>query len=311
MAVRQLQRVADGPAVGFRRILAAYVALTKPRIIELLLVTTVPVMFLAQRGVPALSTVLLTLVGGSLAAGGANALNCYLDRDIDALMERTGHRPTVTGAVTPRATVTFGITLSVLSVIWLTLFVNLWSAAFGAAAIFLYVVGYTIVLKRRTSSNIVWGGVAGCFPVLIGWVAVTGSISWAPIVLFLVVFFWTPPHYWPLSLKYREEYAAAGVPMLPVVATDAHVARRIVAYSWVMVGTSLVLIPVAPMGWVYTAAAVVLGVWFLADAHALSRRLHRGATDVRAMKLFHGSIGYLTLLFLAVAIDPFVGPSLF
>jgi heme o synthase len=311
MAVRQLQRVADGPAVGFRRILAAYVALTKPRIIELLLVTTVPVMFLAQQGVPSLSTVLLTLVGGSLAAGGANALNCYLDRDIDALMERTGHRPTVTGAVTPRATVTFGITLSVLSVIWLTVFVNLWSAAFGAAAIFLYVVGYTIVLKRRTSSNIVWGGVAGCFPVLIGWVAVTGSISWAPVVLFLVVFFWTPPHYWPLSLKYREEYAAAGVPMLPVVATDAHVAHRIVAYSWVMVATSLVLIPVAPMGWVYTVSAVLLGAWFLIDAHALSRRLRRGVTDVKAMRLFHGSIGYLTLLFLAVAIDPFVGPSLF
>jgi heme o synthase len=311
MAVRQLQRVADGPAVGFRRIIAAYVALTKPRIIELLLVTTVPVMFLAQGGVPALSIVLFTLVGGSLAAGGANALNCYLDRDIDALMERTGHRPTVTGAVTPRATVTFGITLSVLSVIWLTAFVNLWSAAFAAAAIFLYVVGYTIVLKRRTSSNIVWGGVAGCFPVLIGWVAVTGSISWAPIVLFLVVFFWTPPHYWPLSLKYREEYAAAGVPMLPVVATDAHVARRIVSYSWVMVATSLVLIPVAPMGWVYSSAAVVLGAWFLIDAHALSRRLRRGATDVRAMKLFHGSIGYLTLLFLAVAVDPFVGSGLF
>jgi heme o synthase len=311
MAVGQLQRVSGGPAVGFRQTLAAYVALTKPRIIELLLVTTVPVMFLAERGVPALGTVLMTLVGGSLAAGGANALNCYLDRDIDALMERTGHRPTVTGAVTPRATVTFGISLSVLSVIWLTIFVNLWSAAFGAAAIFLYVVGYTIVLKRRTSSNIVWGGVAGCFPVLIGWVAVTGSISWAPVVLFLVVFFWTPPHYWPLSLKYREDYAAAGVPMLPVVATDAHVAKRIVAYSWVMVATSLVLIPVAPMGWVYAVAAIVLGAWFLIDAHALSRRLHRGATDVRAMKLFHGSIGYLTLLFLAVAIDPFVGSPLF
>jgi heme o synthase len=289
----------------------AYLALTKPRIIELLLVTTVPVMFLAQRGFPPLWTLIATLIGGALAAGGANALNCYLDRDIDALMERTGHRPSVTGEVTPRANVTFGIALSVLSVVWLTFFVNLWSAGFAAAAIFLYVVGYTIVLKRRTSSNIVWGGVAGCFPVLIGWVAVTGSLSWAPLVLFLVVFFWTPPHYWPLSLRYREDYAAAGVPMLPVVATDAQVARRIVAYSWVMVATSFVLIPVAPMGPVYAIAAVVLGAWFLVDAHMLSRRLHRGATDVRAMRLFHGSIGYLSLLFLAVAVDPFVGAPLF
>lgn len=297
--------------VSFRGKVAAYVALTKPRIIELLLVTTVPVMFLAQRGIPDWSVVLLTLIGGSLAAGGANALNCYLDRDIDAVMERTGHRPTVTGAVSPRETVAFGMALSVLSVLWLTFLVNLWSGAFAAAAIFLYVVGYTIILKRRTAQNIVWGGVAGAFPVLIGWVAVTGSLSWAPIVLFLVVFFWTPPHYWPLALKYRDDYAAAGVPMLPVVAADREVAKQIVIYAWVMVLVSLALIPVAPTGWVYAIASVTLGAWFIIDSHALARRMKRQETNVRAMRLFHGSIGYLTLLFLAVAIDPFVGSSLF
>lgn len=296
---------------GLRRKLSAYVALTKPRIIELLLVTTVPVMFLAARGIPDWSVVLLTLVGGSLAAGGANALNCYIDRDIDAVMERTGHRPTVTGDVSPRETVAFGMTLSVLSVLWLTFLVNLWSGAFAAAAIFLYVVGYTIILKRRTAQNIVWGGVAGAFPVLIGWVAVTGSLTWAPIVLFLVVFFWTPPHYWPLALKYRDDYAAAGVPMLPVVAADREVAKQIVLYAWVMVLVSWVLIPVAPTGWVYAIASVVLGAWFIADSHALARRMKRQETNVRAMRLFHGSIGYLTLLFLAVAIDPFVGSPLF
>ena len=307
MSATEVQRVARDRSA--RSTIAAYVALTKPRIIELLLVTTVPVMFFAAGGFPDLSTVIFTLVGGSLAAGGANALNCYLDRDIDALMERTGHRPTVTGVISARATATFGSSLSVLSVVWLTFTVNLWSAAFAAAAIFLYVVGYTIILKRRTPSNIVWGGVAGCFPVLIGWVAVTGTISIEPVILFLVVFLWTPPHYWPLALKYRDEYAAAGVPMLPVVADDVTVATKIVRYSWAMVASSLALIPFA--GPVYAVAAVVLGAWFLFDAHSLGRRLRRGSTDVRAMKLFHGSIGYLTLLFLAVAIDPFVGTPFF
>ena len=291
--------------------IGAYIALTKPRIIELLLVTTVPVMFLAQRGIPAWSVVLLTLIGGTLAAGGANALNCYIDRDIDAVMERTGHRPTVTGLVSPTETVAFGMTLSVVSVLFLTFLVNLWAGAFAAAAIFLYVVGYTIILKRRTAQNIVWGGIAGAFPVLIGWVAVTGSLSWSPIVLFLVVFFWTPPHYWPLALKYRDDYAAAGVPMLPVVATDKNVAKQIVLYSWVMVLVSLALIPLGHVGWVYAVAAATAGAWFLWDAHALSRRMRRGDTNIRAMRLFHGSIGYLTLLFLAVAIDPFVGSPLF
>lgn len=304
--------VAPGDTVGaetssrWRRRTAAYIALTKPRIIELLLVTTIPVMFLAAGGVPDLLLVLATLVGGALAAGGANALNCYLDRDIDALMARTEARPSATGEISARATINFGMTLSIVSVLWLVATVNLWSAALAAGAIVFYVVGYTMILKRRTPQNIVWGGIAGCFPVLIGWSAVTNSLTWAPIILFLVVFFWTPPHYWPLSIRFRDQYATAGVPMLPVVASERVVTRHIVIYSWVMVVTSLVLIPVAPTGPIYSIAAAVLGSWFLLEAHLLRRRVMSGDIDPRPMRLFHGSIGYLTLLFLAVGADPFL-----
>ncbi len=286
--------------------LAAYVALTKPRIIELLLVTTVPTMVLAAGGVPSLRLVGATLVGGFLAAGGANALNMYLDRDIDALMVRTGHRPLVTGEVSPRGGLVFGLTLAVLSVVWFALTTNALSALLTAVAILLYVVGYTLLLKRRTPQNIVWGGAAGCMQILIGWSAVTGSLAWAPFVLFGVVFFWTPPHYWPLSLRFRDDYAAAGVPMLPVVAPLSRVAREIIGYSWAMVLTSLLLVPAAGMSPVYTAAALVLGGAFLWEAHSLLRRVRRGDRDVKAMRLFHGSISYLALLFLAVAIDPFL-----
>jgi protoheme IX farnesyltransferase len=282
------------------------VALTKPRIIELLLVTTFPVMFLAERGVPGIGLIVLTMVGGVLAAGSANALNCYLDRDIDAVMHRTAHRPLVTGAVSPRGAVTFGTVLGVVAVAWLALLVNLVSAVLACAAIVLYIGFYTVLLKRRTAQNIVWGGVAGCMPVLIGWSAVTGSLAWPALILFLVVFFWTPPHYWPLSMRFKDDYATAGVPMLPVVAQDRAVGRRIVLYAWLTVVTSLTLVPVAPMGWVYTVTAGLAGAAFLIEAHRLSRRAARGVTGsaLGAMRLFHFSISYLTLLFLGVAVDP-------
>lgn len=285
---------------------SAYLGLTKPRIIELLLATTIPTMFLAANGFPGLWLTIATLIGGSLAAGGANTLNSYFDRDIDALMKRTGHRPLVRGDVTPRAALIFGLALSAASVIWLALTVNLLSSVLASGAIVFYVVIYTLGLKRRTAQNIVWGGAAGCFPVLIGWSAVTNSLSWAALILFLIVFFWTPPHYWPLSMKFKEDYAAAGVPMLPVVNTTRVVARQIVVYSWVMVGVSLLLVPIAPMGWLYTIAATGLGALFLYEAHALLARVTRGQ-DAAPMRLFHWSITYLSLLFLAIAIDPFIG----
>lgn len=236
----------------------AFVALTKPRIIELLLITTVPVMFLAQQGVPDLKLVLLTCLGGYLSAGGANALNMYIDRDIDALMDRTSQRPLVTGMVSPRECLAFGLSLAVVSTLLFGLTVNWLSAWLSLGALLFYVVVYTMILKRRTSQNIVWGGIAGCMPVLIGWSAVTNSMSWAPVILFLVMFFWTPPHYWPLSMKVKDDYARVGVPMLPVVASNKVVARQIVLYSWVMVAVSLLLTPLGYTGWFYTAVALVV-----------------------------------------------------
>ena len=299
---------AHGHSVGDRDPLwRAYLALTKPRVIELLLVTTLPVMFLAAGGFPPVSTMLLTLVGGTMAAAGANVINQVYDRDIDAVMVRTQRRPLVTGRITSAAAMRFGITLSVTSVLILGITVNLLSGLLAAMAIAFYVFVYTMLLKRRTAQNIVWGGAAGCFPVLIGWSAVTGSLSLIPLVLFAIVFFWTPPHYWPLALRFRADYRAARVPMLPAVADTGAVAAAIVRYSWVMVAASLALTPVAGMTWVYTAAAIVLGAAFLWEAHALRRRVRAGLPDVRAMRLFHGSISYLSLLFLAVAIDPFQG----
>ena len=294
------------PRRGLRQTLGAYVALTKPRIIELLLVTTVPTMFLAEGGVPSLGLVLATLAGGTLAAGSANTLNCYLDRDIDVVMHRTERRPLATGLVRPAEALVFGLVLGVLAVAWLAVTVNVLAAALALAAILFYVCVYTMALKRRTPQNIVWGGAAGCMPVLIGWAAVTGSLSWAPVVLFAVIFFWTPPHYWPLSLRFKDDYAAAGVPMLPVVADVVVVARRIVAYSWVMVAVSLLLWPVAPTGPAYPVAAVVLGAAFLVEAHRLLARARAGETGpaLRPMRLFHWSISYLSLLFVAVALDP-------
>ncbi|MFF9206628.1 heme o synthase [Streptomyces sp. NPDC014986] len=286
----------------------AFVALTKPRIIELLLITTVPVMFLAQRGVPDLTLVLLTCVGGYLSAGGANALNMYIDRDIDALMDRTSQRPLVTGMVSPRECLVFGVTLAVVSTLLFGLAVNWLSAWLALGALLFYVVVYTMILKRRTAQNIVWGGIAGCMPVLIGWSAVTNSMSWAPVVLFLVIFFWTPPHYWPLSMKVKDDYARVGVPMLPVVASNKVVAKQIVLYSWVMVGVSLLLTPLGYTGWFYTAVALAAGGWWLWEAHALLNRAKAEVTGgrLKEMRLFHWSITYVSLVFVAIAVDPFL-----
>jgi len=291
-----------------RDVLGAYVGLTKPRIIELLLVTTVPVMFLAQRGVPPLGLVVATVLGGTLSAGSANALNCVYDADIDERMRRTRRRALPRHVVSTRSALVFGLTLGVVSTLWLGFLVNWLSAGLALAANVFYVVGYTMILKRRTTQNIVWGGAAGCFPALIGWTAVTGQLAWAPVVLFLVVFFWTPPHFWALAIRYREDYAAAEVPMLPVRATARKVARQIVVYAYLMVASSIALWPVAHTGWCYPVVAAGLGVAFLIESHRLlARATAPGVDDVvglRPMRLFHWSNTYLTLLFVAVALDP-------
>ena len=280
--------------------MSAYVALTKPRIIELLLVTTVPTMVLAAHGWPGWTLVLVTLVGGTLAAGSANALNCWWDRDIDVVMHRTSRRPLVQHTVSPTSALVFGLTLGVLATIELALTTNVLSAVLADAAILFYVCVYTMILKRRTSQNIVWGGAAGCMPVLIGWSAVTDSLSWSAVVLFGVIFIWTPPHFWALAIRFKDDYARANVPMLPVVATPATVARRVVAYSWAMVGTSVLL--AFDTGYIYWVSAVVLGAVFLREAHVLDRQV-RSAASFNPMRLFHLSITYLALLFLAVALD--------
>ncbi len=285
-------------------VIKSYVSLTKPRIIELLLVTTVPTMFLASNGWPDWYLVLATLIGGALAAGGANALNNVVDRDIDALMDRTAHRPLVTGKVSVRGAVALGIILSLSSVIWLVSQVNTLAALFAASAIVFYVCVYTLLLKRRTSSNIVWGGAAGCFPVLIGWAAVTNSISLAPIVLFLIVFWWTPPHYWPLSMQYRKDYENAGIPMLPVVADRQKVASQITIYSWIMVATTLVLPLVSELSIVYVLGAIILNLIFMREVYALRNRAKSDDLDINPMKLFHWSITWLALLFFLIGLDP-------
>ena len=290
-------------------VIKSYISLTKPRIIELLLVTTVPTMFLASNGWPNWFLVLATLIGGALAAGGANALNNVVDRDIDALMDRTAHRPLVTGKVTVRGAVALGITLSLLSVIWLESQVNTLSALFAASAIVFYVCVYTLLLKRRTSSNIVWGGAAGCFPVLIGWAAVSNSISLAPIVLFLIVFWWTPPHYWPLSMQYRKDYENAGIPMLPVVADRQKVASQIAIYSWIMVATTLVLPLVSELSIIYVVGAIILNLIFMREVYALRNRAKSDDLDINPMKLFHWSITWLALLFFLIGLDPLLNFS--
>jgi len=298
---------ASGPPTA-RDVVAAYVGLTKPRIIELLLITTVPVMFLAERGIPPLGLVVATVVGGTLSAGSANALNCVYDRDIDERMRRTRRRALPRHVVGARPALIFGLGLGVVSTVMLGLLVNWLSAGLALAANLFYVVGYTMILKRRTTQNIVWGGAAGCFPALIGWTAVTGRLGWAPVVLFLVVFFWTPPHFWALAIRYRDDYAAANVPMLPVVAGPRTVARQIVVYAYLMVAISLALWPVASTGWFYPAVAAVIGVAFLVESHLLLRRSKHtdNVVALRPMRLFHWSNTYLTLLFVAVALDPLI-----
>lgn len=281
----------------------AYVALTKPRVIELLLVTTVPVMVLAERGVPNLWLVLATVLGGALSAGSANAYNMFIDRDIDVHMGRTNSRPLVTGEISGTAALVFATTLGVLSVVWLWVFTTPLAALLSLAAILFYVFVYTLWLKRRSEQNIIWGGIAGCFPVLIGWAAVTGSLSLEAWILFLVVFLWTPPHYWPLSMKYRDDYARVDVPMLAVVREAPVVGLQVILYAWATVAASLLLIPVAPMGLVYTVVALGAGGWFVFESHRLYQRSLRGG-ELTPMKVFHSSISYLTLLFLAVGIDP-------
>ena len=289
----------------------ALLALTKPRIIELLLVTTVPTMLLAQRGLPSARVLVATLAGGALAAGSANTINCYLDRDIDAVMKRTARRPLArtraAQVIRPAEALASGIVLGALATVMLGLLVGWLAASLADAAIGFYVLVYTLGLKRRTASNIVIGGAAGCFPVLVGWAAVTGSVGLPAIVLFAVIFFWTPPHFWALAMKFRDDYAAAGVPMLPVVASPATVARKILVYSYLMVAATLALAPFA--GPVYAGCAVVLGAWFLREAHRLRARIGTpaasgsapAATSGSPMRLFHASITYLTLLFAVIA----------
>ena len=290
---------------GFVGKLKAYIALTKPRVIELLLITTVPTMILAKQGMPSLWLILTTLIGGALSAGSANAFNCYIDADIDKVMNRTKGRPLVTGELTKTQAFVFAWVVGIASVLWLGFTTNWLAAMLSLGAILFYVIIYTLLLKRRTPQNIVWGGAAGSMPVLIGWAAVTNSLSVAAWVLFLVIFLWTPPHYWPLSMRYREDYATAGVPMLPVVRGDRTVAVQIILYSWALFISTLILIPAAPMGWIYTIVAVLSGGWFMYESYVLYRQGFKG-TVKNPMRLFHGSISYLTVLFIAIAIDPLI-----
>jgi heme o synthase len=282
--------------------LAGYVALTKPRIIELLLVTTVPTMFVAERGVPSVWLMVATMVGGTLAAGGANAVNMVVDRDIDSLMERTMHRPLVRGVMSPRAALTFAVVIEVVAFVWLFATVNFLSAVLAVSATFFYVFVYTLWLKRTTTQNIVIGGAAGAVPVLVGWSAVTNSLAGSPVVLFLLIFFWTPPHFWALAIKYRDDYEAASVPMLPSVVSIEETVRKMAFYTVVLVVLTVVFSPVADMGAVYLVSALILGAVFGVMVEAVRRR----PTERTAMRLFSFSITYLTLLFGAMVVDVLV-----
>ena len=284
---------------SWRRTLGSYVALTKPRIIELLLVTTVPTMIVAERGLPSVWLMVATVIGGTLAAGGANAINMYVDRDIDKLMDRTKKRPIATGAVSPRSALIFAVSIEAFAFVFLWATVNLLSAVLALSACLFYVFVYTLWLKRSSSHNIVIGGAAGAAPVLIGWSAVTNSLDWPPVILFAVIFIWTPPHFWALAIKYREDYAKADVPMLPVVASFRTTANRILMYTLLLVGVTVLFAPVADMGNLYLGSALVLGAvftWF--SAHLL-----RNGDPAFAMRVFGWSITYLTLLFGAMAVD--------
>ena len=293
--------VKSKPSIGAK--LRAYFALTKPRVIELLLIATVPTMILAAGGIPPLTLMLATLIGGALSAGSANAFNCYIDADIDKIMGRTKNRPLVTGELSKTEALWFAWGIGALSVIWLWVTVNLLSAILSLAAILFYVFVYTLGLKRRTPQNIVWGGAAGAMPALIGWAAVTNEVTLTAWILFLIIFLWTPPHYWPLSMRYLDDYREAGVPMLPVVAKNEVVGRQIILYAWAYWAATLLLIPIAGMGLTYTLVAVIAGAWFTWESHRLYAEAKVGVPK-NPMRLFHGSISHLTLLFLAIAVDP-------
>ena len=293
------------PTLG--EVLKGYVALTKPRIIELLLVTTIPTMVVAANGIPGLWLILATLGGGTLAAGGANALNMVIDRDIDAIMERTKRRPLVTGMMTPRAATVFAFGLEVVAFAVLAIWVNQLSAWLAMSATAFYVVVYTLWLKRRSRQNIVIGGAAGAVPVLIGWAAVTNSLTWTPVLLFLVIFIWTPPHFWALAVRYRDDYEAANVPMMPVVASLRHTTLEILVYSVLMWALTVLIGPTAHLGWLYAVSATLLGAMFTFYALRLYRHARVDRADVaEAMRLFHFSITYLTALFVMMAVDVLV-----
>lgn len=281
-------------------ILLAYLALTKPRVIELLLVTAIPAMLLAHRGSVNPLLILNTLIGGMLAAGGANTLNCVADADIDKKMKRTAQRPLARDAVPTGHALVFGLVLSVASFVWLWWTTNLLSGLLAVGTIAFYVFVYTLLLKRRTSQNVVWGGAAGCMPVMIAWSAVTGTIAWPALVMFAIIFFWTPPHTWALAMRYKDDYKAAGIPMLPAVATERQVTKQILIYTWLTVAATLALALAA--GWLYTAVAAVAGVWFLTMAHQLYAGVRRGE-PVKPLRLFLQSNNYLAVVFCALALD--------
>ena len=308
-AVSTTVRASDGQAQAARRVgvpigrqARGYVALMKLRVVELLLVTTIPVMILAVHGVPDLLVVAATLVGGTLSAGAANAYNMVIDRDIDRVMRRTRHRPLVTGDLTARQALVFAMLLTVVSTLVLGLLTTWLAAALSLAAIGFYVFVYTMWLKRRTSQNIIWGGIAGCFPVFIGWAAVTGTLAPAAWVLFALIFLWTPPHYWPLSMRYRDDYSSVGVPMLGAVRSQTQVGLQTVLYAWATLACSLLLIPVAGMGPIYAVTALGAGGWFVLETHRLYSRALAGE-QVAPMRVFHASIGALSLVFLGIAVD--------
>jgi protoheme IX farnesyltransferase len=294
---RRLFRQAPG---RIRKTLLAYLALTKPRVIELLLVTTIPAMLLADRGTVNPLLIVNTLFGGMLAAAGANTLNCVADADIDKMMKRTARRPLARAAVPTRHALVFGLVLSAGSFAWLWWTTNLLSGLLAVATIAFYVFVYTLLLKRRTSQNVVWGGAAGCMPVMIGWSAVTGTIGWPALVMFAIIFFWTPPHTWALAMRYKDDYKAAGVPMLPVVATERQVTKQILIYTWLTVLTTLAL--ALATGWLYAGVALLAGAWFLTMAHQLYSGVKRGE-PVKPLRLFLQSNNYLAVLFCALAID--------
>ncbi len=303
-------RIAPGRVQGrVQATVLAYLALTKPRVIELLLVTAIPAMLLAHRGTVHPLLIVNTLIGGMLAAGGANTLNCVADADIDKVMKRTARRPLARAAVPARNALVFGLVLTAVSFCWLWWTTNLLSGLLAMATVSFYVFVYTLFLKRRTSQNVVWGGAAGCMPVMIGWSAVTDTIGWPALVMFAIIFFWTPPHTWALAMRYKDDYKSAGVPMLPVVATERQVTKQILIYTWLTVLATLAL--ALGTGWLYAAVAVVAGVWFLAMAHQLYAGVRAGE-PVKPLRLFLQSNNYLAVVFCALAVDSAIAlPTLF